>query len=422
MLTTIYKNGSSYRFICRRTVTTTFVPERSNVLLQIRVIRLFSNKSNDGTSSFVSIDNNNSKVNNHLPMHTNYNIENHITTKSSVLSIQQQQKNQHDHANAHSKHQKIVQLNKKIANANNCNEILNLIEHTLDKNGGGGLLNHISFSTIVNRLARYISRNKLERRIVFTDERFSLLFASLAEALVSSVIKNIYMQQQQHDDVVVINFDSQALTNIGWAIAKIGISVPISKLPSLRAAYGQNDDEYNNNSNISVIMSASAETIVASARNLRAAVSHNNTTNSDTIQLSIKDEQKNRSSVSELNVLTSQILDYIGIVVTTNIDTEIAGDDIRSDAMINLHGCGILLWSWAITGRADTNVFESVTLLMTNRAHTLLESNSINMLEPQAMSNALWAVRIFFLNLISLYHIFFLIDFLFFTTECFVVF
>ena len=60
-----------------------------------------------------------------------------------------------------------------------------LVEHSLDKYAGGGLSDHVCFSTSVNRLTRHLSRNKSERSNVIHDKRFSLLFASLAEALVS---------------------------------------------------------------------------------------------------------------------------------------------------------------------------------------------------------------------------------------------
>jgi hypothetical protein len=272
----------------------------------------------------------------------------------------------------------IIKLGKKIANASNCNEILYLIEHSLDKYAGGGRLDHVSFSTSVNRLARHLSKNKSEQSIVIRDDkRFSLLFASLAEALVS--------EYNKLNDDSSIHFDSQALANIGWAIAKLSITIPVSQLPILQSYELQNE---NDNGGLSSVVGS----LLSSAGNLRSKFSDNNTTQFDPIQTSSRNKQSNQKIESELTVLASQILDFIGIVVSRKINAVIAREVTIVDDMMNLQECANLLWAWATAGRADPKVFESVSLLMIDQVHELLETGSIERLQPQNMSNTLWAV------------------------------
>jgi hypothetical protein len=273
-----------------------------------------------------------------------------------------------------------IELNKKITNADSCNEILSLIELSLDKYAGGGLLNDVCFATSVNCLARHLARNTKEYNNVICDKRFSLLFATLAEALVS---------ENKLQEVSNIYFGSRALANIGWAIAKLGITTPLSQLPIQQSYEVHNKD--GDNSDISGVMAASEKRILFYARDIRSKFGHN-TRNFDSIQKSSRDKQSNQIPEMELSVLASQILDFIGIKVLTSIEAAMAGDFANADDVMNLQGSANFLWAFATAGRADPKVFESVTLLMKKQVHDRLDSGSNEGLKPQHMSNTLWAV------------------------------
>jgi hypothetical protein len=302
-------------------------------------------------------------------------------TNTSVSKSVHQKKKPKSTTKNHVKKQ-YIELNKKIANANSCNEILNLIEHSLDKNAGGGLLNHVCFSTSFNRLARYSSRNAIDRNNLIRDKRFSLLFAGLAEALVS---------ENKHQEDSNLHFDSQALANIGWAIAKLGITAPTSQLPNLQSYELHNKD--GDDRDISGLMAPSEKTLLASARDIRSNLVHD-TSRLDYMKKSSRDKQTTLIPESELTVLASQILDFIGILVTTKIEAAIAGDFANAIDMMNLQHCANLFWAFATAGRADPKVFELVAMLMIDRLHELQDSGPIEGLKPQVTSNTLWAVSV----------------------------
>jgi hypothetical protein len=270
-----------------------------------------------------------------------------------------------------------IALNKKIAHTDSCNEILNLIEHGLDKNAGGGLLNDVGFSTSFNRLARYSSRNAIDKNNLIRDKRFSLLLATLAEALVSA--NNL----QENSN---IHFGLRELANIGWAIAKLGITIPVSQLPILQSYELHNKD--GDDRDISCLMAPSEKTLLASARDIRSKYLHN----TRTIQTSSGDKQTNPIHEYELIVFSSQILDFIGCIVATKIEAAMVGDFATANANMELHTCANLYWAWATAGRADPKLFELVALVMSDRIHDLLDSGSIEKLYPQSFSNSIWGV------------------------------
>jgi hypothetical protein len=269
-----------------------------------------------------------------------------------------------------------IPLNKKISNAVNCKDIFNLVEYSLTKTAGGGDLNDVSFSTSVHRLARHMPPNGKERDEITNDKVFSLLFASLAEALVSEAL---YKKGNKKD--LVISFGSRQLANIGWAIAKLGISTTFLEVPILQSTM-----DYDNKNNSNEINAP--QVILASSLRLRTIIDCNGS-----------------QRQTELSVLTSQLLDYIGNLVLADIrDLEMNGNKHRGNkrrvnniygghrGILTIQGYSNLLWAWATAGRANPEVFETVTQFMVQHGQLLLQSRSTDILKPQEWTNALWAV------------------------------
>jgi hypothetical protein len=264
-----------------------------------------------------------------------------------------------------------IQLNKKISNAANCEEIFNLVEFSLTKTAGGGELNDVNFSTIASRLARHMPPNGKERDAIINDQLFSLLFASLAEALVSEAL---YKKGNKKD--LVISFGSRQLANIGWTIAKLGISAPFLEVPILQSTIDFDNKNNSNDFN-------APQVILASSLRLRTIIDCNGS-----------------QWQTELSVLTSQLLDYIGNLILADIrDLKMIGNKhslnnlyLGKRGILNLQDCSNLLWAWATAGRANPEVFETVTEFMVQQGQQLLQSRSTDILNPQDFSNALWAV------------------------------
>jgi hypothetical protein len=214
-------------------------------------------------------------------------------------------------------------------------------------------------------------RNGKERDAIINDQVFSLLFASLAEAIVSEAL---YKKGNTKD--LVISFGSRELANIGWAITKLGISTPFSEMPILQSTI--DFDNKNNSNEINA-----PQVILASSLRLRTNIDCNGS-----------------QWQTELSVLTSQLLDYIGNLILADMrDLEMNGNkhsvkdlNIGQRGILKIQECSNLLWAWATARRANPEVFEAVTLFMVQHGQQLLQSRSTDILKPQAWTNALWAV------------------------------
>jgi hypothetical protein len=269
-----------------------------------------------------------------------------------------------------------IQLNKKIANSTSCKEIFNLIEHSLTLTAGNGVLNDVNFATIVNRLAHHVLRNGNERNIIINDRQFALLFATLAEAMVS---KALY--KASNDKELVIDFYARQLENIGWSIAKLGVTAPFSEVPMLQSSINYNKE----NTTIDV---DAPQAILTTALRLRKNIDCNGS-----------------QWQPELSELTSQLLDYIGSLMSTEINTLIMVANDRNSYNLDtlnvgqmdlkkIQGCTNLLWAWATAGRAIPEVFEIFAQYMVQRGQIVLQTGSNDTLKPQEWTNAVWAVCI----------------------------
>ena len=261
-------------------------------------------------------------------------------------------------------------INKELINASSAQELLDLF---ISKGGakgsaGGDVFNSVNFSTCLHRLARFANQNdnynnkrnqkgnyqnknanqkknlsvNEKRKLVLSDPRTAILFASMSEAIV----------QPKSNNALV--FNNRELANLGWAIAKLKVAPPSNIYPIVRPSdlvkkSEENHAEHNGSPDIiSSTLLDMEEDILLTATKVRAQVlevaKERSTMKSAAERAAVKNKW-----IPTLSQLAGKLLDIIAMQVLEIID------DFNSQELANL------LYAFANAGRADHILFDKLS-------------------------------------------------------------
>jgi hypothetical protein len=293
-------------------------------------------------------------------------LEETSTDGKQQTSINPNNRQRNDACNKNQKHQTIA-LNKRIAKATDCEEVLSLIQNDVKILAGGDICDGVTISTSIHRLAKFSLRDK---HSVVDDHRFVLLLASLAEALVSTSPNK--------------EFDFRGMSNVAWGIAKLGISQSASLFPLADSDFSDGND-----------VKSFETSMLSAATNLRNLVSESKLEH-PSLALEMKSAPNTFETTNHrrlaLSRLAAQILDYVGIMILfkEGSDKEIAS---TTQAYSNL------LWALTTANRVNPLVYGVVVREMIKVQQFLIEKgsdgNCSNVIDPQHWSNAIWVVSVF---------------------------
>jgi hypothetical protein len=249
----------------------------------------------------------------------------------------------------------VLQLNKSIATAQTCNEILDLVYNTLKTtndissysittesnstaNRNIPLLDSVSYATAIQRIATLSKKQIQNKQQLLNDYRFAMLLSNLAESLVT-----LSSSTEQPSD----RFRLRELSSVVWGIASMGIAQSFDNVPSLLLHYQPHDNN---------IDSSAANRMLSSANNVRHMIKMSKDYHLDTNVASII-TAPTLWNPHHLVELTSQILDYIGLlIITSNKGNKNKSSD--NPKRIRAHAYSNLLWGYAKTNRANGYVFD----------------------------------------------------------------
>lgn len=250
------------------------------------------------------------------------------------------------------------QLNQAIVKQENAQELLKFLASTkgaLSREGGGGALNSINFSTSLHRVARHIAfawqnPEGNDRSKILIDPRFALLVSGVAEAMTGCDDARDAAGQP-------LVFGPRELSNIAWAIAKLKIAPPKSTIPI------ESSEQTN-------------ESIIAKSKQVRKTV----------LEVARQRAQSNGSVqngawVPVLSELCGYIMDGISHRVT-----KLSATEFRLQEYANL------LWALATAQRADENVFRVVISSLMRGMQENGANGQSEALRPQEWSNSIWAL------------------------------
>ena len=242
----------------------------------------------------------------------------------------QQGKPSNENSNKNNALEKQKRLNRKLVQCDSAEDLFRILQESpraLTKQGGGGVLNTVNFSTAIHRLARHSTQPKA-RAPILSDVRLALLVAGVAEALAGEE---------------ALPFSSREISNIGWALAKLRIAPPSSAMP--------------------VQTSNPPDQIMLAAKELRMGVI-------EASKAKQPGEPLKPVWIPALSKLAGLILDDIAGRIEHS-------KELKQQEMSNL------LWALATTDRADPVVFGKVIRRMI--------AQDTDDKQPQEWSNSVWA-------------------------------
>lgn len=262
----------------------------------------------------------------------------------------------------------------------------------LTKQGGGGALNTVNFSTAMHRLARHSLQNKASRSTILADPRLALLMAAIAETLVATA-------NDDDDDDDAPSFSSREYSNISWALAKLAL-VPPTGAMALQSSSDDNNEK------------TRTDKLVTTAKELRLEI--------------VKASKAKRPGealkpvwIPQLSQLAGLVMDDISTKVSSRQDlTDQEGSNLiyswatadRADPVI----CNVLMrrlmtqdgedrnqqtWANVVWGFATARIYEGYEELLDFVANLMQDEAFTQGFKPQEASNCIWGCATLLSNL-----------------------
>jgi len=269
-------------------------------------------------------------------------------------------------------------INQKMLQLNSAKEILDyfIAQGGAKTFAGGGTFNSVNYSTIVHRFAKFVlqSNDETGRKVLLSDPRFAVLLSSLTEAIVQSTSPSEKM-----------SFANRELANVGWAIAKLRLTPPLSVLPITRTSNTNNnnqvDDSTDSNNAINyVTMEDRNHQLLTTATKLKKEV------------LEAVKQQRNSGS--------NEVLENTWIP-TTSLLSGMIMDSISSRALdivhkFNTQEIANLLYAFASAERAEDEFFSKliqqfIRSVERQKKNNTSKYNNKKQPRPQEFSISVWA-------------------------------
>ena len=266
----------------------------------------------------------------------------------------------------------------------------------LTKQGGGGALNTVNFSTAMHRLARHSLQNKASRSTILADPRLALLIAAIAETLVATTTTT----NDDDDDDDAPSFSSREYSNISWALAKLALVPPTSAMALQSSSSDDNNDK------------TRTDRLVTTAKELRLEI--------------VKASKAKRPGealkpvwIPLLSQLAGLVMDDISTKVSSRQDlTDQEGSNLiyswatadRADPVI----CNVLMrrlmaqdggdrnqqtWANVVWGFATARIYEGYEELLDFVANLMQDEAFTQGFKPQEASNCIWGCATLLSNL-----------------------